>query len=360
MCLAIIPELYKHADTAPFGDIHALETRVDPEVRDAREIPADQFIVDPKLLDAIRTTWACDFIPDDVRVEPYKIHLYGPGGHFKSHRDTPEPGLVGTFLVGLGDTISPEQKANGGMFHIKSISRFAETCSYVAFYPDIPHHISKLAESQYRAVIAFKIFKAECDIPQHEAPWEFYQEELVQPVLAKIPVPYGLLLGHKYHMGASQLTGLDAVIFSAARKRSGVQVHVLPVIISTSAYYTCIDGEEDEFETSVYPFTSAHVDYILKRGQDPSSTTMPWLRELDDIPFYSMMGFDASAKEWHQDRDETNYIGNESDATRETSLYVSFAMVCLSDGSLGSGPSDADESGSGEDESLSGDESHDE
>ncbi|KDQ55549.1 hypothetical protein JAAARDRAFT_195404 [Jaapia argillacea MUCL 33604] len=38
------------------------------------------------------------------RVEPYKIHLYAPGGHFRPHRDTPSTNLVGTFLLGLGDS----------------------------------------------------------------------------------------------------------------------------------------------------------------------------------------------------------------------------------------------------------------
>jgi len=87
---------------------------------------------------------------------PYKIHLYGPGGHFKSHRDTPETGLVGTFLVGLGDTSS----TYAGHFRIGDKTLRADPCSWVAFHPDIPHEVTKL-EDGYRAVIAFKMFRVE-------------------------------------------------------------------------------------------------------------------------------------------------------------------------------------------------------
>ena len=352
-CLAIVPELYKHADTSPFGDLQALETRVDPDVRDAREIPANQFTVDPDLLNKVRTMWARYFIPDDVRVEPYKIHLYGPGGHFKSHRDTPEPGLVGTFLVGLGDTICPEQKTNGGKFHIEGTSYFAETCSWVAFYPDVPHHISKLAESQYRGVIAFKIFKTDYEVQHEEAVREFDEEERVRSVLAELPVPYGLLLRHKYYMGASQLTGIDPIIVAAARKLSGVQVHLLPVVIPTFAYISFVEPEETKRQAFVHPFTSAHVDYILGKGKDPSLIETSWLKRLGKaIPFFSIGSFEGSAKEWKKEYEEEHYTGNESDATRETSIYVSFALVCLSDDHPDSGPPGGDEIESSGSESL--------
>ena len=91
-----------------------LETKVDHEVRNAREISASEFQVKPKFLRQIQKLWKEHFLPLNVRAEPYKIHLYGPGGHFKSHRDTPETGLVGTFLVCLGDTSS----ASAGHFRI--------------------------------------------------------------------------------------------------------------------------------------------------------------------------------------------------------------------------------------------------
>jgi hypothetical protein len=42
--------------------------------------PPDEFSVDKELLDRIEAAWAESFLPRKVRAEPYKIHLYGPGG----------------------------------------------------------------------------------------------------------------------------------------------------------------------------------------------------------------------------------------------------------------------------------------
>jgi hypothetical protein len=94
----------EHGATSGYGDVKALETKVNAYIRDAREILASEFSVKREFLDPIRETWAKTFIPADVPVKPYRIHIYGPFGHFRSHRDTLEEGLVGTFLVGLGGT----------------------------------------------------------------------------------------------------------------------------------------------------------------------------------------------------------------------------------------------------------------
>jgi len=74
-----------------------------------------------------------------------------------------------------------------------------------------------------------------------------------------------------------------------------------------------------------------------------------------------MLMFDDSTEQWNREVEEMNFTGNESDATRETSLYVSLALVCRSDGSYNSGPSGRYElEPRSEDECLSRDESNNE
>jgi hypothetical protein len=34
--------------------------------------------------------------PRKVKAVPYKINIYGPGGRFVAHKDTPQSGLVGS------------------------------------------------------------------------------------------------------------------------------------------------------------------------------------------------------------------------------------------------------------------------
>lgn len=97
-------EWYERGTTSGYGDIRAQETKIDPEIRDAREFGVEEFSVSAGLAKEIEAKWAAHFYPATVRAEPYKIHLYGPHGGFDVHRDTPEKDLVGTFLVGLGDT----------------------------------------------------------------------------------------------------------------------------------------------------------------------------------------------------------------------------------------------------------------
>ena len=143
----LLHDWFENSAISGYGDMQSLETKVDYEVRNAREIPASEFEVEPTFLQDIQKLWSEH---RSVRAEPYKIHLYGPGGHFKSHRDTPETGLMGTFLVGLGDTSS----ASSGHFRIGNKMLKADRGDWVAFHPDVPHEITKL-EDGYRAVLAF-------------------------------------------------------------------------------------------------------------------------------------------------------------------------------------------------------------
>lgn len=222
---SLLDKWYAHAAISPYGDVKNLETKVDTDVRDAREIPASEFTVDPELLKRIKKKWAKRFMPEDVRVEPYKIHLYGPWGHFQSHRDTPENGLVGTFLVGLGDThkgikynYDTRRYEAHGNFHIGKDKLFAKACSWVAFYPDVPHSVDRLGDS-YRAVIAFKLFSTGEPSSDAAAARVLKTQQHVKSVLDTIPVPYGLLLNHQYSIGTAELNGTAWT--SRSRLRSG-------------------------------------------------------------------------------------------------------------------------------------------
>ena len=89
------------------------------------------------LLAYVEQTWAEHFFPTKVRVEPYKINVYGPGGHFKPHQDTPAKDLVGTVLLGLGDT------SDGNMRLADDWWWNARVGSMAAFFPSVVHSISQ-------------------------------------------------------------------------------------------------------------------------------------------------------------------------------------------------------------------------
>ena len=88
-----------------------------------------------------------------MRAVPYKLNIYGPGGHFSAHKDTPAADLVGSALIGLGDT-SDEQA--GLLLETKPELWRADAGSWIMFYPDVVHEVKKVT-SGYRATLAFKM-----------------------------------------------------------------------------------------------------------------------------------------------------------------------------------------------------------
>ncbi|KAG7096359.1 hypothetical protein E1B28_003803 [Marasmius oreades] len=429
-----IQKWLENAPVSGFGDNRVLETKVDPEVRKACEIPAEGFKVNSKLLDTIAKIWSTNFLPAKVRVEPYKIHIYGKGGHFKSHRDTPEKLLVGTFLLGIDDTTMQESygdydeesdvdaesdddaesdvdaeddqvvegdcdaeggleaadsgqvaegdhDAEGGLeavdsgqvaqlgdrngeggrvaegnlyagsgrgvqaksgfdqragnFCIGNIQQTAKTGHWVAFYPDVPHSVEPLTRG-YRAAIAFKIYSLEgVNIPEEVSRRYPSVIERTKTVLAKIKGPYGIILQHHYPMGtdADGLVGVDAVILSAAKQiRPNHTVRLIPIMVRIHEERIMdpihdIDSESC-IDAIVYPFTRHHVDICLGRSDDNTKESIAWIKDVKNLPFFSW-DFKEKSMMWSSEEDEINHTGNESDGTRETSVYLAYAIVVL-------------------------------
>ncbi|KAF8075161.1 hypothetical protein FPV67DRAFT_618422 [Lyophyllum atratum] len=321
---------FDHAHISGFGDVRNQVTKVDSKVRMAREIRSDAFNVEPKLLDAISKHWQDHFYPSHVRVEPYKIHLYGPGGHFKAHRDTPQKDLVGTFLVGLGDsTGSKNLIVDGDSFG-------AHEGSWVAFYPDVPHEVTEIADG-YRAVLAFKVFRApdssgaEEDVHRATGGIPPILRCATEKLVSSLEAPFGLILDRKYCLGTTALSGMDALVFAYAQIRQDINVQVIPILTTTFTFdnFSQEDARKDctaQIITTVHPFSSDIIDHILERKKN--DTIIKKWKGVQDVLFYHLHNENSSVK-WSRSMEEINWTGNEADATRENSLYLSYALVCL-------------------------------
>ena len=311
-----------------YGDVRNQDTKIDLDVRNACEIPPDEFSVDKELLDRIEAAWAESFLPRKVRAEPYKIHLYGPEGHFKSHRDTPEMDLVGTFLLGLGDTAQKSWKAKGNLV-VGGIENgvIATPCSWVAFHPDVPHAVLSLPKSHYRAVIAFKIFS----VPDNPEPTENPIQTSVNEALAKMRLPFGIFLDRQYCMGTSKLSGFDTILLTAAYSRKDkCRIYTLPVVTEFHSKRGMLDIVDNEVsvKTEVYPFTEAHVEVLLGRRSNTTSE-VPWLKDIKDIPFY-YLGLGNNTITWVDNKDDgAEYTGNSSRPASQDSIYLSYSLVVL-------------------------------
>jgi hypothetical protein len=341
----LLKRWFEGAAISGYGDVEAQETKVNPDVRNAREIPTTEFTVTPELLDSVHDHWAAHFFPTNVRVEPYKIHLYGPGGIFKEHRDTPETDLVGTFLVGLGDTTNPQE----GLF-VRGINwqqwvhSRAEAGSWVAFYPDISHEVSRIKDG-YRAVIAFKIFGSSGEV---EDPTKYPAQAEVKSVLDKMPRQYGLLLDPEYCKGTTQLSGFDAQLLAAAKTRGDVITHILPVLTDFSVSADEYDGAEPykHLYARVYPLTDQHIDALLEFSNDAwkkksvrgrplpislKGTESDWIEErnVSEIEFYTPDLSNNLFTWYREDKPGAEHVGNEARPSTEDSVYLSYAMVVL-------------------------------
>ncbi|KAH9856771.1 hypothetical protein C2E23DRAFT_809049 [Lenzites betulinus] len=322
------------AQTSGYGDVREQVTKIDESVRTAREIGTSEFVVEAELLRRIERIWTEHFVPSSgVRAEAYKIHLYGPGGHFKMHRDTPQHDLAGTFLIGLGDTAS-----SGGLV-VDGKAMEARPGSWCAFYPDVPHYVKELAENGYRASIAFKIFRVPTPLGFKPRESDKTQEVRLRiaAVVAEVEAPFGLLLEHKYSLGTNEFSGFDAIIVDAIRSRfpaPGFEVRHIPVVVEESATW----GDEDEDETfsmacdtTVYPFTNGHIDFL--NGDVPEKDILDgceWLEGVKNVPFYSADLSDRTMFPYKQEEVETvNHTGNEAQAWRADSVYLSYALMVL-------------------------------
>ncbi|KAI0741946.1 hypothetical protein C8Q80DRAFT_1123686 [Daedaleopsis nitida] len=338
---------YDNAQVSGYGDVREQVTKVDDRIRDAREIPANEFSVEAELLARISALWDRHFYPNHgIRVQPYKIHLYGPDGHFDTHRDTPERDLVGTFLLGLGDTTW------GGGLYVNGEEMPAHEGRWCAFYPDVPHCVKTVSDG-YRAVIAFKLFRASSTIIDESATSSEVRRQTTE-LVRQLHAPIGIMLERKYCLGTTELSGFDALLLDSMRSMVDVKVVHLPVVLTLSSHWGQ-QRHEEEYEmtchTAVYPFTHDHIDVLADPSnwtgttwnysdpRDHTSCGCPWLEGVTNVPFFTY-NFSRSVVTYKEEEEETcNYVGNEAQAWREDSVYLSYAVLALP--SRGAAPLDA-------------------
>jgi hypothetical protein len=161
---AQIRELLATAEEAPFGQ--GEKTVHDRTVRQCHQLDAARLeFRSPewkKYLKEILTQIREDLgIESKISAHPYKLLIYGPGGHFRPHRDTEKlDAMFGTLLIALPSS------HEGGLLTIRhggeevavdfSDPRHTRAFQHVAFFADCEHGVEPVREG-YRCCVVYNL-----------------------------------------------------------------------------------------------------------------------------------------------------------------------------------------------------------
>jgi hypothetical protein len=151
-------KLLMSSSQAFFG--HNDKAVVDTNIRQARYLEHPNFATnfDPNLhgiIDSIQSQMAQDY---NIKLVLDKLNIYEEGGHFKTHKDTPQsPDMIGTLVVCL-----PAQFTGGDFILDDKVFNFDKdsytSCQWIAFYGDIDHSIEPIL-SGVRITLTYSIVK---------------------------------------------------------------------------------------------------------------------------------------------------------------------------------------------------------
>eukprot|EP00116_Pleurobrachia_bachei_P004435 sb/3464697/ len=174
------------------------QTKCDTGVRDALQLPADKFevmvnlsengtpmtlgdaLADSGVLTKVQQNLEIDSERFDLVAEQYSLNMYGKGGHFKKHKDTPRGSdMIGTLLVQLpgayyeggalkitaGDGSMKKKVLEGYKLGKKGLLPDPKELRIAAFFCDIDHEVMKVLEG-LRLTVAFILRIREKVVPE--------------------------------------------------------------------------------------------------------------------------------------------------------------------------------------------------
>jgi hypothetical protein len=256
---------------ASFGD--GTETRTDVRVRDGRQLYArDGALAVEGFEDALREILAqvraslCPHEAAPPTAELHSLNVYGSGGHFVAHKDTPrEPSVFGTLVVCLpldfsGGRLVVEHEARAtfdwerrSSFFGSSPDKEARRICWAAFFGDVDHRIETVT-SGCRATLTYELRRAPGSAvsaapepSESEAAFATaLTEALADPEFAPDGGKLGIPCLHLYAVstGERTLRGIEILrdglkgrdrLVAAAVERAGLVPRVAPYVFETCA-----------------------------------------------------------------------------------------------------------------------------
>ncbi len=254
-------ELTALAEAAPFGK--GTRTVMDEKVRKCWQIDADTFSFGSaewskflkKTVDAISADLG---IKGRVSALPYKLLIYGKGGHFKPHRDTEKlDSMFGSLIIALpseheGGRLFIRHDGQEVMIDFSDPSR-RRGFQFGAFFADCEHEVQPVL-SGYRFCVAYNLRLEKGDASQLNLPATAQSKRLL-PALAALKGERkgrlsAVLLEHSYteaNLALHNLKGNDqarAFALMEASKKAGITAHLALVTLHQSGE---LEGYEDDY-----------------------------------------------------------------------------------------------------------------
>ena len=355
LCLDV-PGLRELTSPSGFGDLATQQTRVDENVRKARELKLDSFqfkkyYADNKEantdLHLERFEWYINSLLTNcnVSLSLHKLNFYEKGGFFQPHVDTPTHGSkqLGTCILCL-----PVEHTGGeliirhaGESHTFDFASQSKDClQWCAFFGDCIHEV-KPVTSGTRLTVTFDLLKTSsrnrryepfaCEKQFHQ-PLDMCQHYLqtcfnpvlknLQELLQKDSKYVGLLLEHRYPLDICEqpthLKGKDASLYEHLKKFYNVSIQTV-IHRDQFIYFEALNYKDDR-KTCVFRFTQADYE-AYKNGSNPPPSEFS-----STIPFIPMV----TGKEHcllKTEQEGADYSGNEALATSTDVVYYSTALL---------------------------------
>lgn len=348
-------DVAKHCVASGYGDLDAMQTRYAPEVRQCMEVDARTRNVAVTYEGAAVSSAIGNFIwdsglflPGDAfKIQPVlkKVNVYGPGGHFVRHVDTPREHVLGTVVVVPGDGCTDSELRLHSTYHDGEF--VAMKHGVAMFYSNVPHEVTPATGT--RVSIVYDLVKDNKSVSRWvssttEAP---LHERVIAPVTALTHPKYqdglqseledisqdqdatvGVLCTDTYsyaEVEAGLLKSNDVAIRELMLAHGFTDLRLQPV-----AVHACMSAYEDEPDNGIeYTETELVVYRMDKDDLTRALLRQPPASDVRELTACVVLSLKDGCKEVRECgfSHSGGYTGNETTPTVECSRYWACVLV---------------------------------
>eukprot|EP00731_Ephydatia_muelleri_P032683 Em0024g227a len=234
------------------------ETVADKTYRDALKLEPDRFVTDFSVSSTSIQFEIKKLVPQvsNIRTQLNKLNIYGAGGHFRSHMDTPKSKeMFGSLVVCLptqftGGSLVTHHHGNKVNFDWSSTpDQPSRKIKWASFFSNVEHEILPVT-SGYRVTLTYNLYGMQADAvaplisnPEIARFKHFLVEAIANPHFMRKGCILGFRCQHKYifaylnsvdHLPLT-LKGADYCIYAEVRSL-GIPVVVKPLVDGKAGY----------------------------------------------------------------------------------------------------------------------------